>query len=304
MTKRSHEDITHIRDAEKTNVDVGATSDQRSKMDVNRRNWNARVPVHLGPDGYQIDRLVNDPSALSDVVTFDQPYLGDLTGLDVVHLQCHLGTDTLSLARLGASISGLDFSPDALAAARQLAERCGVDARFVEGNVYNAPALLGRTYDMVYTGVGAINWLPDINRWAEVVSAVLRPGGRLHMTEGHPLAMTLSDDATPSNIIIEYPYFEGTPAMSFSQVETYAGSGEVASPLSYEWAHNLGAIVQALINADLVIDRLDEHRSLPWTFLPWMEPDPDRDGWYRWPEQFRDSIPLSFTVAAHKPDPR
>jgi SAM-dependent methyltransferase len=206
----------------------------------------------------------------------------------------------VSLARLGASITGLDFSSEAVAAARSLAERCGIDARFVEGDVHNAPSLLGRTYDLVYTGVGALNWLPDINRWAEVVAAVLRPGGRLHITEGHPAAMVLSDDATPGDMLIEYPYFEGSPAMSFSETTSYAGDGEVTSPDMFEWAHNVGAVIQALIDNGLVIDRFDEHRTLPWTFLPWMEPDPEREGWFVFPERFRDSIPLSYTVVAHK----
>lgn len=271
-------------------------------MAANRSNWDSRVPVHLGPGGYDLDRLVADQTAVTDVVAFDRPYLGDLTGVELVHLQCHLGTDTISLARLGASISGLDFSPPALASARELAARCGIDARFVEGNVYDAEALLGRTYDMVYTGVGAINWLPDINRWAEVVASVMRPGGRFHMTEGHPAAMALSDDATPDNPIFEYPYFEGSPTMEFHQTTSYAGDGEVTSPRTYEWAHNLAAVVQALIDAGLVIDRLEEHRTLPWLFLPWMEPDPEREGWYQFPPPYRDSIPLSYTVAAHKPE--
>ncbi|MEM7324510.1 MAG: class I SAM-dependent methyltransferase [Actinomycetota bacterium] len=278
------------------------SDDVRAKMAVNKSNWNARVPVHLGPGGYSVDGLITDPSRLTDVVTFDRPYLGDLTGLDAVHLQCHIGTDTVSLARLGASITGLDFSPEAIAAATDLAQRCGLDARFVEGDVYRAPELLGRTYDLVYTGVGAINWLPDINRWARVVAAVMRPGGRLHMTEGHQAAMALSDDATPDHMLMEYPYFDGTPAMRFEETTSYAGDGEVTSPRTFEWAHNLAAVVQALIDAGLVIDRLEEHRTLPWLFLPWMEPDPDRDGWYRFPAPLSESIPLSYTIAAHKPD--
>ncbi len=296
------EDIPAEASGEKTIGDGGGELDDRSRMLANRDNWDSRVPVHLGPGGYDLDRLVENPTSLTDVVTFDRPYLGDLTGCDLVHLQCHIGTDTVSLARLGASITGLDFSSKAVAAATQLADRCGIDARFVEGDVHDAPRLLGRTYDMVYTGVGAINWLPDINRWAETVAAVLRPGGRFHMTEGHPALMILSDDANPDDMLIEYPYFEGTPVMMFSNTKSYAGDGEVTSPDEFEWAHNLGAVVQALIDNGLVIDRLDEHRTLPWTFLPWMEPDPEREGWYVFPERFRDSIPLSYTVAAHKRD--
>lgn len=276
--------------------------DEEAGMATNMANWNARVPVHLGPNGYGIDRLVDNPQAITEVVQFDRPYLGDLTGSELVHLQCHLGTDTVSLSRLGASITGLDFSGDAIASARDLAERCGIDARFVESNVYEAVEALGQTYDVVYTGVGAINWLPDIAQWARVAAALIKPGGRFHMTEGHPMAMIYSDDATPDNMLIEYPYFDGSPGMRFSYSESYLGGGEVVSPDMVEWSHNIGSVVQALIDAGLVIDRLDEHRELPWPFLPWMEPVPERDGWFRFPqERLQQAVALSYTIAAHKP---
>jgi SAM-dependent methyltransferase len=279
----------------------GFDEQELAAMATNRANWDSRVPVHLGPNGYQVDRFVADPSALTGVVRFEEQYLGDLSGIELVHLQCHLGTDTLALARLGASVTGLDFSADAVAAARGVARRCGIEARFVESNVYDAVEALGRTYDMVYTGVGAINWLPDIARWAETVAALLAPGGRFLMTEGHPAAMIYSDDATADNMIIEYPYFEGSPPMRWNQSTSYLGDGEVTSPEHVEWAHNIGSVVQALIDAGLVLDRLDEHRELPWLFLPWMEPVPELDGWYRFPEPLRNSVPLGYTINAHKP---
>lgn len=270
----------------------------RAALTANRANWNSRVAVHTGPDGYHLDRLVDDPAALSNVVDFDRRYLGDLTGNDLLHLQCHLGTDTVSLARLGANVTGLDFSEEAIGVATELADRCGVDATFVVADLHRAPVVLERTYDVIYTGVGAIPWLPDIRAWAAVVAEMLRPGGRFHMTEGHPMAMVLSDDATPDNLRIDYPYFEGRPATRFDDTKSYAGSGTIASPECFEWAHNLGAIVQALIDAGLIIDRLEEHRELAWPFLPWMEPSPGRDGWYRLPESLRHSIPLMFTIQA------
>ncbi len=280
-------------------VDFGP--DETAGMAANRANWDARVPIHTGPNGYRLDRLVDDPTAVSNVVEFDRRYLGDLVGVDLVHLQCHLGSDTVSLARLGASITGLDFSPPAIAAARDLAARCNIEAQFVEGNVYDAAELLGRTYDMVYTGVGAINWLPDIGLWGRTVAALLRPGGRFHITEGHPAAMIYSDDATLDNMKIEHPYFDGSPPMRWEDSETYGGDGEVASPLHFEWAHGMGSIIQALIDAGLVIDRFDEHQSLAWEFLPWMEPADGGDGWVRFPQPLRQSVPLMFTIQAHRP---
>jgi len=126
---------------------AGFDGEQQAGMATNRANWDSRVPIHTGPDGYRIDGLVENPTALTDIVNFDRSYLGDLTGVDLVHLQCHVGTDTIALARLGASITGLDFSPAAIAAAKDLAARCDIPARFVEGNVYDAPEVLGQTYD-------------------------------------------------------------------------------------------------------------------------------------------------------------
>ena len=269
-------------------------------MLANRDNWNSRVRVHTGPDGYRLDRLVDDPEALTEVVAFDRRYLGDLSGQRLLHLQCHLGTDTIALARLGAEVTGLDFSEAAIEVATDLASRCGVQADFVLGDLHQAPRLLDRTFDVVYTGVGALPWLPDISAWAAVVAELLRPGGRFHMTEGHPMALVFADDSTADHLRVEYPYFEGRPAVRFDDDTSYVGSGKVDAPESYEWAHNLAAIVQALIDAGLVIDRFEEHRHLAWPFLPWMEPDPDKPGWFRLPATLRHSIPLMFTVQAHR----
>ncbi len=150
--------------------------------DVNRASWDERVPAHVASADYQVDRFAADPGFLSGVVRFDLPRLGDISGLRGVHLQCHIGTDTVSLARLGASMTGLDFSGPAVAAAQELARRTGADATFVQGDVYAAPDLLGRgEFGLVFTGIGALCWLPDIRRWAEVVGALLAPGGRLFL---------------------------------------------------------------------------------------------------------------------------
>jgi SAM-dependent methyltransferase len=154
---------------------------------VNRQSWDERVPAHLSSPDYHVAQFAADPDFLSQVVRFDLPRLGDIRGLRGVHLQCHIGTDTVSLARLGASMTGLDFSAPAVEAAQQLAQRTGADARFVQADLYAAPDVLGRGgFDLVFTGIGALCWLPDIGRWAEVVAALLRPGGRLFIREGHP----------------------------------------------------------------------------------------------------------------------
>ncbi len=149
-------------------------------IELNRANWDDRAPIHAASEEYGLDRFVDDPRHLSDVVRFDLPRLGDLTGLVGVHLQCHIGTDTLSLSRLGARMTGLDFSGPSRDGARGLAERAGADIRYVQATVDDALAVLEpASFDLVFTGIGALCWLPDIRRWASVVAGLLRPGGRL-----------------------------------------------------------------------------------------------------------------------------
>ena len=267
---------------------------------INLANWESRVPLHTAPDGYDLASF-DDPDHLSAVVRYDLPRLGRLDGRDVVHMQCHNGSDTVSLARLGArSVTGLDFSPSALEAALHLAVRAGADVRFVEADAYDAVGVLGsECCDVVYTGVGAICWLPDIRRWAGVVAGLLRPGGRLFMRDGHPVLWAMSDPRPDGLLVIEYPYFE-TGGTTFVEDETYAGSGVVAAPESVIFNHGLGEIFTALTDAGLVVTSLVEHREVPWNQLgDAMIPSPDFD------EEFiladgRDRMPLSYTVQAVK----
>jgi SAM-dependent methyltransferase len=235
--------------------------------EINLANWESRVPIHMGVGGYGIESF-DDPDHLSNVVRYDLPRLGTLDGLDVVHLQCHIGTDTLSLARLGArSVTGLDFSPSALDAARALADRTASDVSFVEGDAYDAVDLLGaERFDLVFTGVGAICWLPSIARWAEVVARLLRPGGRLFMREGHPVLWTMCDPRPDNLLVVEFPYFEGR-GLVFEEETTYLGEGVVTSAASVSFNHGLGEIFTALQDAGLIVTALEEHREVPWNPL-------------------------------------
>jgi SAM-dependent methyltransferase len=268
---------------------------------LNLANWEARVPLHVGPDGYDLAGF-DDPRHLSGVVRYDLARLGDVTGLDVVHLQCHIGTDTVSLARLGPrSVTGLDFSPSAIAAAIALAARAGTAVDFVESDVYDAAATLGRDCcDLVYTGIGAICWLPDIRRWAGVVADVLRPGGRLFMREGHPMLDTIDETRSDDLLAVHYPYFE-TTGTSFSEASTYGGSGTVTAPRGVSFNHGLGEVFAALTAAGLTVTALDEHREVPWKALgELMIESPEFDEEYvlaRDPER----LPLTYTIQARKP---
>ncbi|MGB4272603.1 MAG: methyltransferase domain-containing protein [Propionicimonas sp.] len=283
---------------------------------INRANWDSRAPLHAR--AYGIDRLLDDPSALSEVVAFDVPRLGDIDGLDVLHLQCHIGTDTLSLHRLGARVTGLDLSGVSLAEARALAARAGASIDYVEAEVYSAvSALAGRTFDVVYTGIGALCWLPSIQRWAETVAALLRPGGRLFVRDGHPvlhalLAVRVADEhpdrdqqptiSGPGSLTpaLELPYFEQSEAVRWRDEFTYAGAERVESPESLEWNHGLAEIVTAVLGAGLQLTSLVEHDSVPWEALPGlMERDP-ATGEYRLLDR-PARLPASFTLTAAKP---
>jgi len=245
----------------------GAMDDYR---EINRASWDDRAPAHAASPDYAVERFVTEPDFLSQVVRFDLPLLGDISDLRGVHLQCHIGTDTISLARLGAQMTGLDFSPTALAQARDLAERAGADVTFVEADVYDAVSVLGpESFDLVFTGIGALCWLPSAERWAATVAGLLRPGGRLFIREGHPMLWTLADPRPDQLLAVEYPYFERDEPMTFEDQGTYVETDVVfENNRTQEWNHGLGEIVTALMNADMTITGLAEHDSAPWNALP------------------------------------
>lgn len=283
---------------------------------VNRANWDSRAPIHVR--AYGIDELLAEPTAISDVVAFDRPRLGDLTGLDVLHLQCHIGTDTLSLARLGGRVTGLDLSGASLAEARRLAERAGAAIDYVEADVYSAPAALGeRRFDLVYTGIGALCWLPSIRRWAETVAALLRPGGRVLVRDGHPVLnsligvqlgadptdreqqpwITATGGFTPA---LELPYYEQPDAVLWREEQTYAGDEPVGSPLSMSWNRGLSEIVMAVLEAGLRLDLLAEHDSVPYQALPGLMVPDGPFGEYRLADR-PERLPATFTLIASLP---
>jgi SAM-dependent methyltransferase len=185
-----------------------------------------------------------------------------------VHLQCHIGTDTVSLSRLGARMTGLDFSAASLEQARRLAGQCGADVDFVESDVYDAVAALsGERFDLVFTGVGALCWLPDIRRWAEVVAALLAPGGRLFLREGHPMLWALDEEQ--EGLIVRYPYFERPEPLVDDANETYVQTdASFTHNLTHSWNHGLGETITALLDQGLRLTGLVEHDSVPWDALP------------------------------------
>ncbi|MFJ8229722.1 class I SAM-dependent methyltransferase [Streptomyces sp. NPDC094448] len=230
------------------------TRDTADWRTANRSNWDERVPIHLASSYYDLPAFVAGQESLRD---FEPAEVGDVTGRTLLHLQCHLGLDTLSWSRRGAVVTGLDFSAPAVAAARDLAARVGADeARFVTADVYEAvDALGGETFDIVYTGFGALCWLPDVARWARTVAELVAPGGFLYLAEFHPFADILSEDGST----VEHDYFRRDPIL-LDALGTYADPGApgIETP-TVEWQHGIGEVVSALTAAGLRPEFLHEH---------------------------------------------
>lgn len=267
--------------------------------DLNRASWDERAPAHAASPDYAVDRFVADPAYLSEVIRFDRPRLGDVSGCVGVHLQCHIGTDTLSLARLGASMTGLDFSSASLAEARRLAERAGPAVEYVEAEVYDAARVLPTDhYDLVFTGIGALCWLPDVARWARVVADLLRPGGRLFLREGHPMLWAI-DERRSDRLEVAYPYFERPEPLVDEDPGTYVAT-DVAFQhhVTHSWNHGLGETVTALFDAGLELRGLVEHDSVPWEALPGQMTCDERGEWRLTDRPWR--LAHSYTLQATK----
>jgi SAM-dependent methyltransferase len=267
---------------------------------VNKASWDERAPAHAASPGYALDKFRTDPSFLSHVVQFDVPRLGDIHGLRGIHLQCHIGTDTISLARLGARMTGYDFSPAAIAEARRLNDEIDAGVDFVEGDLYDAVDVLGgEQFDLVFTGVGALCWLPDIKKWASVVARLLRPGGRLFIREGHPMLWTLADVRADGLLVIDHPYFETDEPLVWDEGGTYVETDvEFVHNLTHEWNHGLGEIVTALLDAGMQLTMLVEHDSVPWEPLPGQMVKDDQGEWRL--DERPDRAPLTYTLQAVK----
>jgi SAM-dependent methyltransferase len=269
---------------------------------LNRAGWDERAPAHAASPDYGFERFVTDPEFLSDVVRFDLPRLGDVSGLRGVHLQCHIGTDTISLARLGARMSGLDFSPAAIEQAETLATRTDSEVDFHVVDVYEAVEVLGEaSYDLVFTGIGALCWLPSIDRWAQTVAGLLRPGGRLFIREGHPMLWSLAEPRPDGVLSVDLPYFEMVEPQVWTDGGTYVETDvEFTQNVTMEWNHGLGETVTALLNAGLDLTALAEHDSVPWEALPG-QMTKDSAGEWRLTDR-PERLAASYTLQARRRD--
>ncbi|KEF62058.1 uncharacterized protein A1O9_00030 [Exophiala aquamarina CBS 119918] len=315
---------------EAMSVTLGTEADAQDYLQVNQASWDARAASHAQSEMYNLSAYKSDPLYISDIVQFDLPRLPAVDGLQIAHLQCHIGTDTLSLARLGAaSVVGLDFSGESLKQARGLAGATagsgGEKVSYVQGDVYDAVELLGReSFDLVFTGIGSLCWLPSISRWAGVVAGLLKPRGRFFIREGHPILWAADDSAVSEaypaeQLCIAYPYYESGRPIINNDGLSYVGdsgvpaeggasntskkeneiSGEAPTiTATKEFNHGLGEIIQALIQAGLRISMVEEHDSVTWNALPGRMVKMELAE-YRLAHG-RDRMPCSYTIQAVK----
>lgn len=259
---------------------------------ANQRNWDERVAIHMASRFYDVDQwLASRPGPRQREIDS----LGEVAGLQLVHLQCHFGLDTLAWADAGATVTGLDFSAEAIRAAADLAARAGLEDRsaFVCADVYDAADVLpAGTFDIVYVSLGALHWLPSVDRWADQVAALARPGGRLYLHEIHPFAWSLADDSP----LVAYTYFEEPEPFADDSELTYTDADRpLANVRTYQWNHAIGEVVTALVDRGMRIDRLVEH---DWTVnqqFPWLV----QSGRRQWSVPAgHPRMPLTYTLVA------
>ena len=265
-------------------------------IEMNRRNWDERAAIHArdSTGDYMLDRFRAGEDALHEIEAAE---LGDISGKRVLHLQCHIGRDTLCLVRRGATVTGLDFSSAALNVARRLSDETGLKADFVEGTVDQAPDLTPGPFDLVFITWGTICWLPDVRKWAKIIASVLAPGGELYFADAHPTFSVLEE--YDGRLVPTFD-FQTPPdrPLQFTDETTYTGDPTIMTHQStQQWIHSLSAVLGGLIDAGLAITMFREHEVLPWRGLPSLVPASDR--MWRLPDGV-PRIPLSYSVRARK----
>ena len=265
-------------------------------LQANRELWNGWTRVNLASELYDVEGFVAGKGGDLDPISLAGP--GDVRGKSLLHLQCHFGMDTIRWARHGARVTGVDFSPEAIRAARALAARMDVPATFVESDVYGLPDALDARFDVVFTSVGVLGWLPDLARWARVIAHFLASGGVFHIVEGHPVLMTLDDHRADRELRFLYPYFQGPEPIREELEGSYAAPESKVRSVQHVWIHPIATVIRSILQAGLRLESFEEYPFTAWRFLPWMERG--ADGWWRLPGQ-ETSLPQMFSLTARKP---
>jgi SAM-dependent methyltransferase len=272
--------------------------DFSDEIEANRRHWDEIAPIHAA-SAFYADHLAELRAGGSRLHSIELNEVGDVRGKSLLHLQCHFGLDSLSWARRGATVTGIDFSQAAIETARRLAAEMNIEARFIVSNVYDLPDNLEGQFDIVFTSYGAITWLPDMKRWANVAAGFVKPGGFFYVAEFHPMFQVLDDGPGVDEPRFGYPYFGSEPPVRSEQDGTYADlNAQVENRLNFSFPHSLGEIVSSVIDAGLRLDFLHEFPYCTFPALPFMEQHDDAM-WYLTKGNGR--VPLLFSLKATKP---
>lgn len=233
-------------------------------FETNRATWNQKVSIHRDSEFYETPDFLKGETTLNSLEIEE---LGNIEGKNLLHLQCHFGLDTMSLARLGAKCTGIDLSDDGIKEAERLNKLIGGDSEFILSNVYDVPHKVAGKFDIVFTSYGVVGWLPDLDKWAQIISQKLRSGGVFYMAEFHPIVWMFEYLESP--IKMKYPYLKGD--VIYEEYEgTYADKDSKIKSKEYTWNHGLGEVVSALTKAGLQIEFLHEHEESPYDCLPGM----------------------------------
>lgn len=263
-------------------------------LDVNRAWWDERVSVHANSSFYNVQSFREGNLTL---MPLERRELGDVDRRSLLHLQCHFGLDTLSWARLGARVTGVDFSKEGIALARSLSNELSIEATFIRSDIYNLPDVLSGQFDIVFTSYGVLTWLPDLTRWAQVIAHFLKPGGIFYIAEIHPFACVFYDEGDAEDLQVHYPYFHDPEPLRFEAEGSYASGAGCTHKVTYEWSHSLGDILNALISAGLRIAFLHEFPYCVYKAFPFLEQD--EDGWWRLKGR-DDLVPMTFSLRVIK----
>ena len=266
-------------------------------MEVNRERWNELVAHHSASSSYDLEGFKKGDIRIR---MLEREEVGDVTSKSLLHLQCHFGLDTLSWARLGAKVTGIDFSEQAIMLARTLSQELHIPATFVLSSVYDLPQTLDAAgqFDIVYTSHGVIGWLPDLKPWAQVITHYLKPGGFFYIAEAHPFMWTFDNDSP--NFELKYPYFLHEPIRTDAE-GSYATAAKLQHSTEYGWNHTFSEILGSLLEVGLKVDFLHEYPFSAWKCFPNMAMQEGEDRWYRFTDPaMATMLPLTFTLKATK----
>jgi SAM-dependent methyltransferase len=263
---------------------------------ANLELWNNWAQLHVQSNLYDVAGFKAGKNSLKSI---ELEEVGDVAGKTLLHMQCHFGKDTMSWARLGATVTGVDFSDKAIEIARELSAELDIPATFVLSDIYNLPNVLSGQFDVVFVSYGAISWLNDLDEWARIGASYLKPGGLFYIAEFHPFLMVFEDSKDGKNLEITYPYRTIDP-LRFETQGSYAAPDADYKGVEYGWNHSMSDIINALIKAGLQLEFLHEfHYSVDGGMLKSLEPT--GDGWHQLKNPVeRAAIPLMFSIRAHK----